>query len=163
MKCFVVLALVGMAVAYPMADNQDPYAPPPQYEQVASYEPSKPAYRPSPSRYQAKEEEYIQPQPYNFEYGVSDQYTGTAFKANENQDDVGTVLGSYEVQLPDGRLQRVTYRADHEGGFVADVAYEGEAQYPPEPAEGYGNSYKQKTQKGYAPAKYAPAPQPYES
>ena len=37
------------------------------------------------------------------------------------------------VNLPDGRVQTVTYyTANHYGGFVADVKYEGEAQYPPE-------------------------------
>ena len=29
--------------------------------------------------------------------------------------------GEYRVELPDGRTQIVTYHADHEGGFVADV------------------------------------------
>ena len=29
--------------------------------------------------------------------------------------------GEYGVELPDGRTQIVTYHADHEGGFVADV------------------------------------------
>ena len=48
------------------------------------------------------------------------------------------------MNLPDGRVQTVTYTADEYGGFVADVKYEGEAVYPPEPAEGYGNSYKSK-------------------
>ena len=61
--------------------------------------------------------------------------------------------GTYKVNLPDGRVQTVTYTADDYGGFVADVKYEGEAVYPPEPAEGYGNSYKP------AP-KYAPGPPP---
>ncbi len=66
--------------------------------------------------------------------------------------------GEYSVNLPDGRVQTVTYRADAKGGFVADVRYEGEAVFPPEPAEGYGNSYKTKYLGGAA--KYAPRPAP---
>ena len=57
------------------------------------------------------------------------------------------ILGEYRVALPDGRTQIVTYKADHYGGFVADVKYEGQAQYPPAPKGGYGP----------APPKYAPA------
>ena len=48
------------------------------------------------------------------------------------------VVGQYRVELPDGRVQIVSYHADHENGFIADVRYEGEAH--PEPA--------------YAPAPY---------
>ena len=33
------------------------------------------------------------------------------------------ILGEYRVELPDGRTQIVTYHADHEGGFVADVKW----------------------------------------
>lgn len=36
------------------------------------------------------------------------------------------------MELPDGRVQIVSYHADHENGFIADVRYEGEAH--PEPA-----------------------------
>ena len=33
---------------------------------------------------------------------------------------------------------QVAYSVNGEGGYVADVTYTGEAQYPPEPAGGYG-------------------------
>ena len=46
------------------------------------------------------------------------------------------------MNLPDGRVQIVTYTAD-QNGYVADVKYEGTAQYPE-----------------YKPPAYAPAPAP---
>ncbi|KAF2368101.1 Insect cuticle protein [Trinorchestia longiramus] len=68
--------------------------------------------------------------PYNFAYGVSDPYQGIDFGQNEESDG-NFVQGSYSVQLPDGRQQIVSYQADHDSGFHADVSYKGEAQYPP--------------------------------
>merc|ERR1712212_1225811 len=67
-----------------------------------------------------------------------DDYSGSAFAKTETQNDLGQVQGSYKVNLPDGRIQTVTYRADHEGGFVAEVTYEGTPQYPEPPPGGYG-------------------------
>merc|ERR1719433_1677862 len=125
---FSVIALVGAsASALPIADKPSgSYAPPP-----APYKPSGP--------YKEKE---LPPQPYQFEYGVNDQYSGAAFQAAESQSDKGEVYGEYKVNLPDGRVQTVSYRADPVQGFVADVKYEGEAVFPPEPEEGYGaNKY----------------------
>ena len=73
----MVLCLVGASLAYPLADEpRETYRPAPQYPPKNSY----------------KEPEY-NPQPYNFQYGVQDQYTGTAFNAAETQDAKGTVLG----------------------------------------------------------------------
>ena len=50
--------------------------------------------------------------------------------------------GSYYVSLPDGRLQKVAYSVSGDGGYVADVTYEGVAQYPEAkpyvPAPAYG-------------------------
>ena len=34
------------------------------------------------------------------------------------------------MQLPDGRLQKVTFHVDGDNGYVANVEYEGEASYP---------------------------------
>ena len=47
------------------------------------------------------------------------------------------VTGEYRVALPDGRTQIVTYHADHENGYVADVKYEGNPYHPPAPKGGY--------------------------
>ncbi len=92
------------------------------------------------------------PQPYAYKYGVRDAYTGASFDKQEQKDSYGNLEGSYRVNLPDGRVQVVKYRATPEGGYKAEVSYEGEPVYPPEPAEGYGNSYKLKHKKHYQPA-----------
>ena len=82
---------------------------------------------------------YAEPaKPYAFEYGVHDEYSGTSFGQQENSD-ASSVVGSYRVALPDGRTQIVDYHADAAGygGYVADVKYEGVAQFPkyePKPA-----------------------------
>jgi len=166
MKAFYsVLALVGAASALPLADKPAQSAPvyrprpgPSSYEGAplkrnAPYAPPPPppkAYKPAPY------EKELPPQPYQYEYGVADQYSGTNFQHAESQSDLGEVLGSYKVNLPDGRVQTVSYRADPKLGFVADVKYEGEAVYPPEPAEGYGaNKYV-----AAGAPKYKPAPAP---
>jgi len=149
-KLVAVAALVAVVAGRPRADNPPKYgAPPPKYPAAQK------AY---------KEPEYA-PQPFAYEYGVKDQYTGSSFAKAETQDDYGNVQGSYTVDLPDGRVQRVTYTAA-EGGFVAEVTYEGTAVYPEEPAGGYG-AYKgpgafKPPQAAYAPkAAYAPAPKAY--
>eukprot|EP00096_Caligus_rogercresseyi_P005107 TRINITY_DN1_c0_g1_i2.p1 TRINITY_DN1_c0_g1~~TRINITY_DN1_c0_g1_i2.p1 ORF type:complete len:126 (-),score=46.49 TRINITY_DN1_c0_g1_i2:141-518(-) len=82
----------------------------------------------------------LPPQPFAYQYGVKDDYTGTNFDKSEEQDEYGNLKGSYRVNLPDGRVQIVSYTVDAVQGYIADVQYEGEAQYPPEPKEGYGHS-----------------------
>jgi hypothetical protein len=37
--------------------------------------------------------EDLPPQPYQYEYGVSDQYSGSNYQAVESQDPQGTVVG----------------------------------------------------------------------
>ena len=65
------------------------------------------------------------------------------------------------MSLPDGRIQTVTYHADHEGGFVADVTYEGTPVYPDPPKGGYGPYKGVGGYKGPAPGPaYGPAPGP---
>ncbi|XP_047471372.1 pro-resilin-like [Penaeus chinensis] len=81
------------------------------------------------------------PAKYDFNYAVNDPSSANDFGHQETRDGDNT-QGSYYVLLPDGRLQRVTYSVNGDSGYVADVTYEGEAQYsapqatygPPQPS-----------------------------
>merc|ERR1712027_104752 len=86
------------------------------------------------------------PPVYKYTYAVKDDYSSSNFNAHEERDGYNAA-GGYQVALPDGRTQIVTYVSGPDG-YVADVKYEGEAKYP---------EYKP----SYAPApayKAAPAP-----
>ncbi|XP_042225061.1 pro-resilin-like [Homarus americanus] len=79
------------------------------------------------------------PQPpaqYDFSYTVKDDDSGNDFGHQENRDGDFT-KGNYHVQLPDGRLQQVAYNVEGDSGFVAEVTYQGEAQYPPQQPQPY--------------------------
>ena len=122
-------ALVAVAVALPAGPPA--YGPPPP-----AYAPA--PYHPAPHGKPIDEA----PKPYAFQYGVADDYSGAKFNAQETADGK-VVTGSYQVALPDGRIQTVTYTADHYNGYVADVSYEGVPVYPeakpyhPAPKPGY--------------------------
>merc|ERR1711942_541688 len=103
MKVFIALsALVAASLAAPAA--------PPAYG-------AEPAYPDEPALY-------------TYQYAVKDDYTNNNFGTEEKRDGYAA-QGSYYVALPDGRLQKVAYSVNGDGGYVADVTYEGEAQYPP--------------------------------
>lgn len=139
MKVVILFAVLAVALA------DRPPAP---------YHPAPAPYRPAPYK-----EEKLPPQPFQYQYGVKDDYSGANFEKAETQDSYGNLEGSYRVALPDGRVQIVTYKADQENGFIADVSYEGVPQYPPEPAGGYGAKPVPHGRK-YAPVpapKYVPA------
>merc|ERR1712064_37223 len=133
------------AVHAPVYGHPAPYHPAPVYHPKPApvYHPA-PIHKPAP--YHAPvyhkpapyhEPAYDGPAIYQYGYAVADDYSRANFAAN----------GEYRVNLPDGRTQIVTYNvADAYGGYVADVKYEGVAQYPE-----------------YPPAKpaYAPKPAPY--
>ncbi|XP_037072397.1 cuticle protein 7-like [Pollicipes pollicipes] len=109
---------------------------PPTITHQAKYPAPAPKY---PAAYKPVEEYPPTPPKYKYGYDVADQYTGTDFSQEEARDGYLTE-GSYRVALPDGRIQTVTYKSDGDAGFVADVQYEGEAQYPkyePKPAPKY--------------------------
>ena len=131
-------ALVAVAVALPAGPPAPYHAPAPAYAPAP--------YHPAPHKAPVYDEA---PKPYAFQYGVADDYSGAKFNAQETADGKA-VSGSYQVALPDGRIQTVTYTADHYNGFVADVKYEGTPVYP------------KSEPKPYAPAKpvYHPAPKP---
>ncbi|KAK3850254.1 hypothetical protein Pcinc_043029 [Petrolisthes cinctipes] len=105
-KFVVLLVVVAVAAAVPRPDT--PGYGPPSYKEPGM--------------------------PYDFAYAVKDDYTGNDF-GHEESSDGNVASGSYYVLLPDGRRQVVTFTADHNTGYVADVTYEGEASYPaPAPA-----------------------------
>ena len=43
------------------------------------------------------QDEKLVPQPFAYEYGVKDEYTGAAYQKTETQNDYGVVQGSYKV------------------------------------------------------------------
>ncbi|XP_064122097.1 pro-resilin-like [Macrobrachium nipponense] len=100
-KVSLLLVLVAAVFGGP-SQPQYGYAPPPSYEEPAKYD---------------------------FNYAVKDDYSGNDFGHQEARDGYDT-QGSYYVLLPDGRLQKVSYNVNGDSGFVAEVTYEGEAQYP---------------------------------
>merc|ERR1712110_800624 len=124
----VFIALAALA-AVALGDHSAPAHHAPAYHAPApSYHKPAPSYhKPAPSYH---EPSYDEPAAYNYQYGVQDSYSGANFGQNEHRDGYAT-NGEYRVALPDGRTQIVTYTvADGYSGYIADVKYEGEAQYP---------------------------------
>ena len=93
--------------------------------------------------------------PFDFGYGVQDEYSGNDFGHNSNSDG-NVVTGEYRVLLPDGRTQIVKYTADHYNGYQAEVSYEGEARPYEAPEPAY--SAPQPAYKAPEPAYSAPQP-----
>ncbi|XP_042888934.1 cuticle protein 8-like [Penaeus japonicus] len=137
-KVILIACLVSVAAARP--------------DEGYNYESPAPAYSAPPPA-------YGKGMPFDFAYGVVDHYTGNDYSHNSNSDG-NVVNGEYRVLLPDGRTQIVTYTADHEHGYVAQVTYEGEARYPEtkpyQPAPTY--SAPAPAYSAPAPAYSAPAP-----
>ncbi|KAK8398521.1 hypothetical protein O3P69_003991 [Scylla paramamosain] len=78
---------------------------------------------------------YNRPTPYAFDYGVSAGYNN--FGHSEKGNGYGGVHGGYWVNLPDGRVQRVSYVADY-SGYHPVVTYSGKAHYPASYGYGHG-------------------------
>ena len=104
-QLIVLVALVAVAAA-----DRRPYSySPPQYSSGSDSE-----------SYESSEAKY------DFDWAVSEDSNEFAHQEARDGDDT---RGSYYVQLPDGRLQTVTYYVDGDNGYVAEVNYEGEAHY----------------------------------
>ncbi|XP_037805093.1 pro-resilin-like [Penaeus monodon] len=139
LACVVVVALCDKAPVYapptPAYHAPEPAynAPKPSYHAPEpAYHAPKPSYHAPEPAYHASEQyeqEYADVTPkYNYNYGVADTYSGANFGHSESRDGYNTE-GTYTVDLPDGRKQIVKY-VDNGDGYVAEVTYEGEAQYP---------------------------------
>ena len=72
-----------------------------------------------------------EPPVYAYNYGVSDDESGTQFSQSEQRDGPLT-SGSYSVALPDGRTQTVKY-TDSGDGVNMEVSYDG-VPLPPSPS-----------------------------
>merc|ERR1712227_211199 len=130
----VLAALLALGHSSPVAQ----YAPAP-YPAEAAYPDIKPSY--------------------NYQFGVNDpEYSGAVFSHQENREDYNT-QGEYRVNLPDGRVQIVSYTAGPEG-YVAEVTYEGTAVYPEETPYKPAPAYAPVVKVAPAPAPYKPAPAP---
>ncbi|XP_047471412.1 cuticle protein 19.8-like [Penaeus chinensis] len=114
----VVLALAAVAASGPSQPAYS-YTPEPKYECSV----------PFVSVYAIKSEVNKDSTKYDFNYAVKDEYSGNNFGHQENRDGYNT-QGSYYALLPDGRLQKVIYTVNGDSGYVVEVSYEGEAQYP---------------------------------
>ncbi|XP_045624473.1 pro-resilin-like [Procambarus clarkii] len=122
-KIFFLAAIVAVALGRP--ELPPTYGPPP----VPAYSPPRPAYG-------APVYPDTPPQ-YDSQYAVKDDYSGNDFGHQENRNGYDT-KGTYYVQLPDGRVQKVSYVVSGDSGYVAQVEYQGEAQYPAyQPAPAY--------------------------
>ena len=51
-----------------------------------------------------EKDEILPPQPFEYKYGVSDDYSQTSFDKVETQDDLGRVTGSYKVCRDGGEV-----------------------------------------------------------
>ena len=116
------------------------------------YNPRRARDTPSPPRSYAPQYPSA-PAAYSFHWAVQDDYSHNNYGHQENRNDKLTT-GEYYVNLPDGRRQKVTYTVDGYGGYVAEVSYEGEAQYPPE------NQYNKPAPSYPKPAPSYPKPAP---
>merc|ERR1712055_1073358 len=121
------IAVIAFALVATVAARPD------SFESRESYAYRAPASSGSDESYESSEARY------NFQWAVSDESSENHYGHQEARDGDDT-QGSYYVQLPDGRLQKVTFHVDGDNGYVAKVEYEGEAQYPSVESGSYESS-----------------------
>ena len=117
---------------------------------MAGYVAPRPAYAPAPVVAYKAETYPDEISPFTYTYAVADDYSKANFNQQESNDGNSNVQGSYSVALPDGRIQTVKYTSNGYDGLVADVTYEGTAQYPE--AKPYHPAPAYKPAPVYAPA-----------
>merc|ERR1712200_380965 len=120
------------AVAHPVAHHAVAHAAPLVHAAPVAHHAvhAAPLVHAAPVAHAAPLDDLAEVSPYTYNYGVADDYSKAAFSQTESNDGTGVVEGSYQVNLPDGRVQTVTYHANDIDGYVAEVSYAGEAQYP---------------------------------
>ncbi|XP_066948360.1 pro-resilin-like [Macrobrachium rosenbergii] len=111
MQSKVIFVLMGLA-ALAAADSRETYS----YSAPRASSGSEESFESSEAKY-------------SFNWAVSDESSENHYGHQESREGDDT-QGSYYVQLPDGRLQKVSYHVDGDDGYVAEVTYEGEAQFP---------------------------------
>merc|ERR1712200_174940 len=126
------VAHAAPVVAHPVAHHAVAHAAPVAHHAVhaAPLVHAAPIVHAAPVAHAAPLDDLAEVSPYTYNYGVADDYSKAAFSQTESNDGTGVVEGSYQVNLPDGRVQTVTYHANDIDGYVAEVSYAGEAQYP---------------------------------
>ncbi|XP_027234370.2 cuticle protein 21 [Penaeus vannamei] len=87
-----------------------------------------PVKRPKPYYVPARSYAYA-PAKKSHDYGWAVGAGGSSYGHRESTDGY-TTEGSYFVDLPDGRRQKVTYYVSGDSGYVAEVSYEGLPRYP---------------------------------
>merc|ERR1712038_855592 len=139
MQAFITLALVASASAAPQLLAAHGVAHPVAHAVAHPVVHAAPvvAHAVHPVAHAVAAPDLAEPSPYTYTYAVADDYSKANFQQSESNDGTGAVTGSYSVNLPDGRIQTVTYNANDLTGNVATVEYAGEPVYPPAPAGGY--------------------------
>merc|ERR1711890_2297 len=139
MQAFITLALVASASAAPQLLAAHGVAHPVAHAVAHPVVHAAPvvAHAVHPVAHAVAAPDLAEPSPYTYTYAVADDYSKANFQQSESNDGTGAVTGSYSVNLPDGRIQTVTYNANDITGNIAEVTYSGEPAYPPAPAGGY--------------------------